>query len=97
LNSRAGVEPDRESNPSLWFLHHALCYQHCLTKKNSLPSIDDIRGSSLPAQDADIVLMVGAGNNNNVIVEIQKNRNKGFDPENAVTYLNKIPDGIRIM
>jgi len=68
-----------------------------LTKKNSLPSIDDIRGSSLPAQDADIVLMVGAGNNNNVIVEIQKNRNKGFDPENAVTYLNKIPDGIRIM
>jgi len=68
-----------------------------LTKKNDLPSIDDIRGSSLPAQDADIVLMVGSGNNNNVIVEIQKNRNKGFDPQNAVTYLKRVPDGIRII
>lgn len=67
-----------------------------LGKKNDLPSIDDIRGSSLPAQDADIVLMVGSGNNNNVIVEIQKNRNKGFDHQNAVTYLKKDPNGIRI-
>ena len=67
-------------------------------KENSqMPSINDIRGSSLPAQDADIVLMVGGGSNNNVIVEIEKNRNKGFDPENSTTYLKKVTDGIRIL
>lgn len=68
-------------------------------KENAkLPSMDDLRGSSLIAQDADIVLMVGRGetNKDNVVIEIQKNRNKGFDPDNAVTYLKKDPNGIRI-
>lgn len=63
-----------------------------------LPSIDDIRGSSLPAQDADIVLVVGASPNTkeNILVEIQKNRNKGFDPDNATSFLRKDANGIRI-
>jgi len=70
-------------------------------EKNKLPSSEDLRGSSLIAQDADIVLIVGNGLAVNrgkeiVVVEIEKNRNKGFDPEANRAYLIKDPNGVRI-
>ncbi len=64
--------------------------------KGKLPTIEALRGSSLIAQDADIVLMVGNDGPNSVIVEVQKNRNKGFDYDNPHTYLRKDPNGARI-
>jgi len=67
-------------------------------KAKDLPDIEDLRGTSYIAQDADIVLMVGQGmtEKNNVVVQLQKNRNKGHDRDNDTTYLRKDPNGIRI-
>lgn len=43
-------------------------------------TMEDLRGSSYIAQDADIVLMVGRDfDNDKLIVTIEKNRNRGFD------------------
>lgn len=50
-------------------------------------TMDDLRGTSYIAQDADIVLMVGRDRDSgNMMVKIEKNRNRGFDhDENVVT------------
>jgi replicative DNA helicase len=57
-------------------------------------SMEDLRGSSYLAQDADIVLMVGRKENDadHLFVKIEKNRNRGFDYEQdtAVLSLDKI-------
>lgn len=46
-------------------------------------TMEDLRGSSYIAQDADIVLMVGRDfDNGKLIVTIEKNRNRGFDYKN---------------
>lgn len=47
-------------------------------------SIEDLRGSSYIAQDADVVLMVSRYRNdpNGINVKIEKNRNRGFNYEN---------------
>ena len=46
-------------------------------------TMEDLRGSSYIAQDADIVLMVGRDfDNDKLIVTIEKNRNRGFDYKN---------------
>lgn len=49
-------------------------------------TIDDLRSSSYIAQDADIVLMVGQDINDRsmMYVEIEKNRNRGYDQDNTV-------------
>lgn len=56
--------------------------------------IDDLRGSSYIAQDADIVLMVGrdASDEHQLAVKIEKNRNRGYDylDDVAEMYLDKI-------
>lgn len=54
------------------------------TRKGEGNSIDDLRGSSYIAQDADIVLMVEREKDNgkHVLVTIVKNRNRGYDYEN---------------
>lgn len=60
------------------------------------PSMEDLRGSSYIAQDADIVLMVHrpTDENNTMVVEVQKNRNRGFNPEkNAVKFMF---DGVKL-
>lgn len=48
--------------------------------------IDDLRGSSYIAQDADIVLMVGRSKENEkaLYVSIEKNRNRGYDYKDNV-------------
>jgi replicative DNA helicase len=57
--------------------------------------IESLRGSSLIAQDADIVLMVGRNpDTSQMMVKIEKNRNRGFDHENNETELTF--DGIRL-
>lgn len=57
-------------------------------------SIEDLRGSSYIAQDADIVLMVGRDRRTPEMmdVKIEKNRNRGFDydADTASLYLDKI-------
>lgn len=52
-------------------------------------TMEDLRGSSYMAQDADIVLMVGRGKEdpNHTYVRIEKNRNRGFDYERNVAKL----------
>lgn len=52
-------------------------------------TMEDLRSSSYIAQDADIVLMVGRSRDmpNHTNVKIEKNRNRGFDPENNVAQL----------
>lgn len=50
------------------------------TFNNEVATMDDLRGSSYIAQDADIVLMVGRDpDTGEMIVKIEKNRNRGFD------------------
>lgn len=54
------------------------------TRKGEGNSIDDLRGSSYIAQDADIVLMVERereGDGKHILVSIVKNRNRGYDYE----------------
>jgi replicative DNA helicase len=53
-------------------------------------SIDDLRGSSYIAQDADIVLMVGRDpdDEHRLMVKIEKNRNRGYDYKNNVCELH---------
>lgn len=57
-------------------------------------SMEDLRGSSYVAQDADIVLMVGRADHdvNHLHVKIEKNRNRGFDQnsDTAVLWVDKI-------
>lgn len=54
------------------------------TGKGEAATIDDLRGSSYIAQDADIVLMVGRNpaNESDMNVRIEKNRNRGYDYNN---------------
>lgn len=54
------------------------------TRKGEGNSIDDLRGSSYIAQDADIVLMVEreSDGGKHLLVSIVKNRNRGYDFEN---------------
>lgn len=51
--------------------------------------INDLRGSSYIAQDADIVLMVGRNHldANELTVKIEKNRNRGFDYKDNIAEL----------
>lgn len=51
--------------------------------KGKAPDIDDLRGSSYIAQDADIVLMVARSPEypDNMVLRIDKNRNRGIDYE----------------
>ena len=50
------------------------------TFNNEAATMDDLRGSSYIAQDADIVLMVGRDpDSGDMLVKIEKNRNRGFD------------------
>jgi replicative DNA helicase len=57
-------------------------------------SMEDLRGSSYIAQDADIVLMVGRADNdtNHLHVKIEKNRNRGYNSDNdtAILWVDKI-------
>ena len=57
-------------------------------------SMEDLRGSSYVAQDADIVLMVGRKDNDpeHLYVKIEKNRMRGYSPDNdtAILYVDKI-------
>ena len=57
-------------------------------------SMEDLRGSSYVAQDADIVLMVGRRDNDteHLHVKIEKNRNRGYNSDNdtAVLFVDKI-------
>lgn len=57
------------------------------TNYQSEATIDDLRGSSYIAQDADIVLMVGR-NEGDMCVRIEKNRNRGFDYDDATVSLD---------
>lgn len=54
------------------------------TMQNAAATMDDLRGSSYMAQDADIVLMVGRNpdDDSEMIVRIEKNRNRGFEHGN---------------
>lgn len=54
------------------------------TAKDEAAGIDDLRGSSYIAQDADVVLMVGrdADDQSKLFVRIEKNRNRGYDYKN---------------
>lgn len=60
------------------------------TRKGAGDSIDDLRGSSYIAQDADIVLMVSRDEDSPDLigVSIQKNRNRGYDVKNNEALLN---------
>lgn len=64
------------------------------TQNDAEATMDDMRGSSYMAQDADVVLMVGRLKENPSIthVKIEKNRNRGFDYEHntAELYTDKI-------
>lgn len=67
---------------------------HVRKTNETMATMDDLRGSSLIAQDADIVLMVGRepGIANKMLVRIEKNRNRGFDRDNNTIelYTDKI-------
>lgn len=58
------------------------------TRKGQGNDINDLRGSSYIAQDADIVLMVSRPEDypSQFLVSIQKNRNRGFDANAAEKY-----------
>lgn len=64
------------------------------TSRGEEATMDDLRGSSYMAQDADIVLMVGKIQERPdvTLVRIEKNRNRGFDYENDTVelYTDKI-------
>lgn len=59
------------------------------TGNDSEATMEDLRGSSYMAQDADIVLMVGRNDKDplHTFVKIEKNRNRGFDYERNVVQL----------
>lgn len=59
------------------------------TGKDEAASMDDLRGSSYMAQDADIVLMVGRDPDDEtaIRVKVEKNRNRGYDSKNNVAEL----------
>lgn len=57
-------------------------------------SNDALRGSSLIAQDADVVLFVHKLDANTVIVRTTKNRNRGYDFENDTVQLDFIDGAI---
>lgn len=67
------------------------------TAKDEAAGIDDLRGSSYIAQDADVVLMVGRDgeDQNKLFVKIEKNRNRGYDYKNNVSEM--YIDGITIL
>jgi replicative DNA helicase len=58
--------------------------------KGKAPDIDDLRGSSYIAQDADIVLMVAraAEYPNKMVLRIDKNRNRGIDYTKSASGIN---------
>jgi replicative DNA helicase len=58
-------------------------------KTNQSATMEDLRGSSYIAQDADIVLMVGRipEDESLMIVRIEKNRNRGYDYKNDTVEL----------
>lgn len=60
------------------------------TRKGAGDSIDDLRGSSYIAQDADVVLMVSRDEStpDSIAVSIQKNRNRGYDKDKNEVLLN---------
>lgn len=61
-------------------------------------NIDDLRGSSYIAQDADIVLMVGRHpESGDMMVRIEKNRNRGFDARNDADVINLFFDQTRLI
>jgi replicative DNA helicase len=64
------------------------------TGNDNEATMEDLRGSSYMAQDADIVLMVGRKEDDpkHTYVKIEKNRNRGYDYERnvAVLYTDKI-------
>jgi replicative DNA helicase len=66
------------------------------TGRGDEAGMDDLRGTSYIAQDADIVMMVGRDkdNQNSLLVKIEKNRNRGFDYGNSERELYL--DGIKI-
>lgn len=59
-------------------------------KQDSAATLDDLRGSSYIAQDADIVLMVSRARDypERVTVQIEKNRNRGFDYQHDTAFLH---------
>lgn len=59
------------------------------TGRGEAAGIDDLRGSSYIAQDADIVLFVGRDpeDSTKMSVKIEKNRNRGYDYKNNVANL----------
>lgn len=74
------------------------------TGNDSEATMEDLRGSSYMAQDADIVLMVGRDEKNPqfTFVKIEKNRNRGFDYErnrielytDKIKIMNDAPSGV---
>lgn len=60
------------------------------TRKGAGDSIDDLRGSSYIAQDADIVLMVARDETapDLITVSVQKNRNRGYNKDDNLVLLN---------
>lgn len=66
------------------------------TGRDESAGIDELRGSSYIAQDADIVLMVGRDQDDqhSLLVRIEKNRNRGYDYSDNVAYMYL--DGIKI-
>ena len=56
-------------------------------QKGSKASIDDLRGSSYIAQDADVVLMVEQVDTGQLVVTCEKNRNRGVDFKNNIEFL----------
>lgn len=57
-------------------------------KSNGRISIEDLRGSSYVAQDADIVLLCGRSDDGKKLgVRIEKNRNRGYDYDNNEVWL----------
>jgi len=66
------------------------------TAKGESAGIDDLRGSSYIAQDADIVLLVGRDpeDQTKLFVQIEKNRNRGYDYKNNLAEMHM--EGITI-
>lgn len=66
------------------------------TGRDESAGIDELRGSSYIAQDADIVLMVGRDqeDQHSLMVRIEKNRNRGYDYSDNVAEMYL--DGIKI-
>lgn len=66
------------------------------TGRDESAGIDELRGSSYIAQDADIVLMVGRDpeDQHSLMVRIEKNRNRGYDYSDNVAEMYL--DGIKV-